>query len=197
MRAQKEAPEYQDSVYQVFFNLMIGKFFLVSKLLFRRGMLLLATEIKLEISTLQRIIRKKLDAYTPETVSMPFHYRLRGKDRCAMFSFLQSMNTTFGTSIWEQVAEILAKRAKLEVKRQYHLTGEIDQDTEALIRHIHLKLRKGETIPDKDEEIELIRHLIKPGVKNTKDPDRVVDLFVKIGNKENYFDITSNQLSLT
>lgn len=82
------------------------------------------------------------------------------------------------------------------MKRQYHLTGEIDQDTEALIRHIHLKLRKGETIPDKDEEIELIRHSIKPGVK-TKDPDRVVDLFVKIGNKENYFDITANQLSPT
>lgn len=153
---------------------------------------MLATEIKLEISTLlKRIIRKKLDAYSPETVSMPFHYRLLGKDRYAMFSFLQSMNTTFGMSIWEQVAEILAKGANLEVERQYHLTGEIDQDTEALIRDIHFKLRKGEMIPDKDEETELIRHSIKPGVKNTNDPDRVVDLFIKIGDEENYFDITS------
>ncbi|AFV12133.1 hypothetical protein Tph_c19390 [Thermacetogenium phaeum DSM 12270] len=58
------------------------------------------------------------------------------------------------------------------MKRQYHLTGEIDQDTEALIRHIHLKLRKGETIPDKDEEIELIRHSIKPGVKNKRSRPR-------------------------
>jgi hypothetical protein len=44
-----------------------------------------------------------------ETMHMPFHYRLFGKDKYAMFSFIQSMNTTFGMSIWEQVAVILAK----------------------------------------------------------------------------------------
>ncbi|MDR0411845.1 MAG: TdeIII family type II restriction endonuclease, partial [Treponema sp.] len=27
---------------------------------------------------------------------MPFHYRLLGRDRMALFSFIQSLNTTFG-----------------------------------------------------------------------------------------------------
>lgn len=56
---------------------------------------------------------------------MPFHYRLLGKDLYAMFSFIQSINTTFGT-IWEQVAEILAKNAGYLAIRQYKLLGEID-----------------------------------------------------------------------
>jgi len=49
----------------------------------------------------------KLKKYKPETYYMPFQYRLLGKDRYALFSFIHSMNTTFGMSIWEQVAVIL------------------------------------------------------------------------------------------
>ena len=49
-------------------------------------------------------VREKLRRYKPETNHMPFHHRLLGKDRYAMFSFIQPMNTTFGISIWEQVA---------------------------------------------------------------------------------------------
>ncbi len=45
------------------------------------------------------IVRTKLREYNPETNHMPFHHRLLGKDRYAMFSFIQSMNTTFGISI--------------------------------------------------------------------------------------------------
>ncbi len=52
-------------------------------------------------------IKEKLRKYKPETMYMPFYYRLLGEDRYAMFSFVQSMNTTFGVSIWEQIAIIL------------------------------------------------------------------------------------------
>jgi len=135
-------------------------------------------------------IREKLRKYRPETVSMPFHFRLLGKDRYAMFSFIQSMNTTFGISIWEQVAVILAKGAGNYSERQYKLLGEIDDDTEELIREIHYKLRKGESIANKIYETEQIRKTIKKG-KTKTDPDSVVDLFVKIRDEENYFDITS------
>lgn len=121
---------------------------------------------------------------------MPFHYRLLGKDRYAMFSFIQSMNTTFGISIWEQVAVILAKSAGFYVERQYDLLGEVDPETESLIQEIHYKLRAGEVEVDKVKEIEMIRKSIKRGSPK-KDPDSRVDLFVKIGEEENYFDITS------
>jgi anti-sigma28 factor (negative regulator of flagellin synthesis) len=135
-------------------------------------------------------VREKLRAYQPETVYMPFHHRLLGKDRYAMFSFIQSMNTTFGMSLWEQVAVVLAEGAANFAERQHKLLGEIDDATERLIADIHYKLRKGEVAADKNGEIEQIRRQIKPG-KASVDPDSVVDLLVKTESAENYFDITS------
>ncbi len=32
---------------------------------------------------------------------MPFHYRLLGKDRMALYSFIHSLNTAFGNSIFD------------------------------------------------------------------------------------------------
>lgn len=135
-------------------------------------------------------VTEKLEKYDPETGYMPFHYRLLGKERYAMFSFIQSMNTTFGTSIWEQVAVILAKSNGNYAQRQYELLGQINNKTEKLVSEIHYKLRKGEISADKTKEFELIKKSMTPG-KPKKDPDSMVDLFVKIGNTENYFDITS------
>jgi len=134
--------------------------------------------------------REKLRTYHPETVHMPFHYRLLGKDRYAMFSFIQSINTTFGMSIWEQVAVILAKGVGNYAERQHGLLGEVDAETEKLISEIHYKLRKGEITADKNDEVEHIRSRIKKG-QSRVDPDSVVDLFVKDKNTENYFDVTS------
>lgn len=48
---------------------------------------------------------------------MPFHTRLLGKDRMALFSFIHSLNTNFGTSIFEPVA--LAELQQLS-KKQNH-----------------------------------------------------------------------------
>jgi len=135
-------------------------------------------------------VRGKLKTYRPETVHMPFHHRLLGKDRYAMFSFVQSMNTTFGMSIWEQVAVILAEGADNYAERQYKLLGEIDGRTEKFISGIHYRLRKGEISVNKVDETEQIRKRIKKGQAKL-DPDSIVDLFVKVNNTENYFDITS------
>jgi len=135
-------------------------------------------------------VREKLRAYQPETVYMPFHHRLFGKDRYAMFSFMQSMNTTFGMSIWEQVAVVLAQGANNYAERQYKLLGEIDGETEGFIRDTHYKLRGGNIYPSMTGQAEEIRDRVKRGQAKI-DPDSVVDLFVKIKGTENYFDITS------
>ena len=65
-------------------------------------------QIKLIENTIKDSLRKKFQTYKPETSHMPFHYRLLGRDRMALFSFIHSLNTTFGTSIFEPVAETLA-----------------------------------------------------------------------------------------
>lgn len=139
---------------------------------------------------LKTVVREKLRTYQPETTHMPFHHRLLGKDRYAMFSFIQSMNTTFGMSIWEQVAVILAKNAGKYAIRQYKLLGEIDDETQKVIDSILHKLRIGEIVPNKKEEIETIRKKIKKGSLKEY-PDCVVDLFLKTEHEEHYFDITS------
>jgi type II restriction enzyme len=76
---------------------------------------------------LKSSLRNKFRNYNPETRHMPFHYRLLGKDRMALFSFIQSLNTTFGTSIYEPVAIALAeerfKRATAQI-RPYNRVSE-------------------------------------------------------------------------
>ena len=135
-------------------------------------------------------IREKLGNYNPETKHMPFHHRLLGKDRYAMFSFIHSMNTTFGMSIFEPTAVILAKSTGNYAEKQYKLLGKIDDKTEEAIRKIHHQLRKGDIDASKIGEIEQVRKTIKMGKPET-DPDSTVDLFIKIKSEENYFDIIS------
>ena len=54
-------------------------------------------------------IRAKIEKYNPESKSMPFHNKLIGKDKMAAASFIHSLHTTFGTSIFEPVAIALAE----------------------------------------------------------------------------------------
>jgi len=71
--------------------------------------MILSKELRKRIEiTKENSIKYKLNSYKPETINMPFHYRLLGKDRMALFSFIHSLNTTFGTSIFEPVAEIFS-----------------------------------------------------------------------------------------
>lgn len=142
------------------------------------------------IKLLKKTVISKLSNYKPETYNMPFHFRLLGRDRYALFSFIHSMNTTFGMSIWEQVSMILASSKNYTAKRQFDLLGQIDAKTEELIRKIHQNLREGKIDTNINEEVKKIRSIIKRGEKQT-DPDSKVDLFIKIDEKENYFDVTS------
>src|SRR4030066_409490 len=65
-----------------------------------------------QISSVERVLksslRRKFQNYNPEPASMPFHTRLLGKDRLALYSFIHSLSTNFGTAIFEPVAETLA-----------------------------------------------------------------------------------------
>lgn len=135
-------------------------------------------------------VRDKLRSYRPETGYMPFHHRLLGRDRYAMFSFIQSINTTFGMSIWEQIAVILARDCGYYAERQHKLLGEINEEAEKRINELHYMLRKGEAIADKLYETAQIRGTIRPG-QPIIHPDSTVDLFVKKNGEEDYFDITT------
>ena len=122
-------------------------------------------------------LRKKFQNYDPETKKMPFHYRLLGKDRMALFSFIHSLNTTFGTSIFEPVAETLASINFSEAKKQYVLGANISEKAQLEIQHIINELTTGKDT-DKATEIERIRNVANIGKMNKLKTVKV-DLFLK------------------
>lgn len=108
---------------------------------------------------------------------MPFHYRLLGKDRMALYSFIQSLNTTFGTSIFEPVAETLAKTRFAKAQSQYVVGNEISEYAQNEIQDIINELTTHAN-PDKSDEIQRIRAVSQKGRMNTLRTVKV-DLLVK------------------
>jgi len=126
--------------------------------------------------TIKVCLRAKFQDYKPETDNMPFHYRLLGKDRMALFSFIQSLNTTFGTSIYEPVAKELAKETFKEVHTQYKLGNIITQDAQNEIQRVMNDLSVGGDV-NKADETERIRKVAQSGKLN-KLKSVKVDLFL-------------------
>ncbi len=128
-------------------------------------------------ATIRESLRSKFQNYEPESKNMPFHYRLLGKDRMALYSFIQSLNTTFGTSIYEPVAEALAKTRFVKAQSQYVVGNEISEYAQREIQRIIDNLTIG-TDPDKHEEIRRIRDVCQKGSMNTSKPVKA-DLLVE------------------
>lgn len=108
-------------------------------------------------------IRKKLADYRPESNHMPFHYRLIGRDRMALYSFIHSLNTTFGTSVFEPAAEALAATRFAFVAKQHVVGNTISQAAQAEITDIINRLATGDAGPDKRAEVSRIRAVCNLG----------------------------------
>jgi len=137
-------------------------------------------------------IRQKLANYDPETNSMPFHFRLLGKDRMALFSFIQSVNTILGTSIFEQVGKMIAEpRAKRAIGQYKEFEGYISSEAVLKIDHIMRDLRSASRKPNKEQETKEVLAVTHKGEMGKKLKKRV-DLFVEMKNGiEYYFEIKS------
>lgn len=114
-----------------------------------------------QIQAVEGLIRQSLknrfDTYRPEPAVMPFHTRLLGKDRLALYAFIHSLNTNFGTTIFEPIAiSIAASRFKV-VKRQVKLGTQISEQAQYEIQKIINSLTAADDKPHKRKEIEIIR----------------------------------------
>ncbi|MFQ3580068.1 MAG: TdeIII family type II restriction endonuclease [Bacteroidales bacterium] len=120
---------------------------------------------------------KKLYNYKPETNHMPFHYRLLGRDRMALYSFIHSLNTAFGNSIFEPIAVSIASFHFLKVEKQYSAGDYISEEAQRVIQDIMNELSISK-VPNKHEEIEKIRSVCNTGL-----PKKIkvvkVDLFLE------------------
>lgn len=94
-------------------------------------------------------IRNKFSRYNPETSNMPFHTRLLGKDRLALYSFIHSLNTAFGTSIFEPVSIAIAETKFKRVEKQYKAGKKISSEAQIEIQNIIDDLTSGNSEPNK------------------------------------------------
>ena len=131
-------------------------------------------------SKIQQVIitclRNKFQKYNPESSNMPFHFRLLGRDRMALFSFIQSLNTTFGTSIFEPVAVALAKNNFVKAEAQYIVGNSIYENCQQAVQNIINQLSIG-NLPEKNNEIEILKKTLSGTIVKLKTVK--VDLFLE------------------
>ncbi len=106
-------------------------------------------------------LRNKFTRYKPESKEMPFHAHLLGKDRMALFSFIHSLNTSFGTTIFEPVAKAIAKPRFKRAETQVSIGKEIAESAFYAVDEIMNQLTTGQHSPDKKREVILLRNAVK------------------------------------
>jgi len=152
-------------------------------------MALSAEQIKSVETVLRNSLRYKFQNYKPEPASMPFHTRLLGKDRMALFSFIHSLNTNFGTSIFEPVALTIASSKFKEAKSQATAGTKISENAQRVIQNIMDDLTAANLKPNKANEIEAIRKVAQTGTMKTVKPTKV-DIWLQGHDNELYlFDL--------
>ena len=130
-------------------------------------------QIKSVEEVLKASLRNKFQNYNPEPAYMPFHTRLLGKDRLALYSFIHSLNTNFGISIFEPVGLALAQK-NFKTATAQAIAGEyISSEAQNAIQKIIDGLTTAKIAPDKEKEIEIIRKACRQGTMIKVKPTRI------------------------
>jgi len=138
---------------------------------------------------LKTSLRRKFESYNPEPASMPFHTRLLGKDRLALYSFIHSLSTNFGTAIFEPVAVTIAKNNFKNAAAHTKSGQLISEQALFEIQRIMNNLETVVSSPNKIEEIEAIRQVCQTGPMRKVKPTKV-DLLLETYTNESYlFDL--------
>lgn len=140
-------------------------------------------------NVLRSALRHKFQNYKPEPAAMPFHSRLLGKDRMALFSFIHSLNTNFGTSIFEPVALSLAKVRFKRAESQATAGDKISAKAQVEIQRIIDDLTTAKSSPDKIKELEIIRKVSQQGEFRNIKPTKVDVLLESHSGELFLFDI--------
>jgi len=139
-------------------------------------------------------LRNKFENYTPESNHMPFHTRLLGGDRIALYSFIHSLNTNFGTSIFEPVAQELSSSKFDTISRQAEAGDTITKESQRIIQDIMDALESGNSKPNKNKELSEILKVARNGETSKVKPTKI-DLLLQKSNSVWLIDIkTASQI---
>jgi hypothetical protein len=134
-------------------------------------------------------IEAKLKSYGRETTSMPFLARLiQDNEKIAAYSFIHSMATTLGMSIYEDVSLIIAAENSDECLRNYGVGGAISKEQKSVISNIIAGLRNGERKANIANEIREVLSAPYKGGRFQKSGS-IADFYMRKGRREYYFEI--------
>jgi len=138
---------------------------------------------------LVRKIEHKLERYSRESFSMPFLVRLiQDSEKVAAYSFIHSVSTTLGMSIYEEVSKIIAEESSEECFTKYDLGGVISKEQKIVIEEIVRRLRNKERRVNHEEEIRLVLSASAKEGKIQKE-GRIADLYLLREGIEHFFEI--------
>lgn len=138
---------------------------------------------------LEKKIEDKLKRYARESSSIPFLVRLiQDSEKVAAYSFIHSIATTLGMSIYEDVSKIIAEESAEECFTKYDIGGVISREQKSVIDEIIRKLRNGEEEVNHDEEVKLVLSAPAKDGKTQKE-GRIADFYMLRDGIEHYFEI--------
>ena len=99
----------------------------------------------------------KLNKYVRETTAMPFLAKLmQDSEKVAAYSFIHSLATTLGMSVYEQVSKIVAEPHFDEVRTAFDVEGELTNEENKTISKVIQEIKNKSRKADKEKEIKEI-----------------------------------------
>jgi len=146
---------------------------------------------KKQIEDIKNLLRQKIDEklknYARETSSMPFLAKLmQDSEKVAAYSFIHSLATTLGMSIYEKISEIVASLTYDEVKTGFDVEGEISDEENRVISKILQEIKNRTRKTNKEQEI---KEILQCKSKTGRKIKVRADLFLKKGDDEFYIEI--------
>lgn len=132
-------------------------------------------------------VRNKLVSYKRETSSMPFLAKLmQNSEQVAAYSFIHSLATTLGMSIYEQVAKIIAEPNFDEAKTGYDVKGKLSNEENLKISQIMQEIKNHTREANKEKEI---KEILECSNTDGREIKIRADLYLRKENNEYYFEI--------
>lgn len=134
-------------------------------------------------------IEQKIQLYGRETTSMPFLARLiQDNEKIAAYSFIHSMATTLGMSLYEEISVILVSETAEEAFRNYGVGGVLSKMQKVVISNIIKELRNGSRQANIKKETQ---EIIKASAENGEfqKSGNIADFYMKRKGVEYFFEI--------
>ncbi|MEO8233695.1 MAG: TdeIII family type II restriction endonuclease [Ignavibacteriota bacterium] len=134
-------------------------------------------------------LKYKLKRYGRESSVMPFLARLiQDNEKIAAYSFIHSIATTLGMSIYEEVSVLIGQPSCEVIFRNYGVGGVISKKQRTAINKIINELRNQERTADSKKEIGEVLKADASSGKYQKSGN-IADLFLVRNGIEHFFEI--------